>query len=205
MFYNFLNDKSLFVKTNSLLAWESYLGTSYTNEQWHKALRHTHSATKCTNLWELSYKVMQRWYLTPYRIAKFDSSTPSLCWRNCSQTGTIFHILWSCGRLAKFWSIILSIFHQVTGLHTQPSPSLAILNLGIEEIPPSLRKFTTHLFPAAKLVILRLWRATDPPEVKEVIRTFSIHHTYESMLANIEGKYADFHLQWQPWIEWYKA
>lgn len=102
-------------------------------------------------------------------------------------------------------STIFLMIHQVTGLHTQPSPSLAILNLDIEGIPPSLRKFTTHLFPAAKLVILRLWRATDPPEVKEVIRTFSIHHTYESMLANIEGKYADFHLQWQPWIEWYKA
>lgn len=188
-----------------MLAWERDLDISYTEEQWHKALPHIYLATKCTNLWELSHKVTQRWYLTPYRIAKFDPSTPSLCWRNCTQTGTLFHILWTCGRLAKFWSNIFAMFHQVTSLPIQFSPSLAILNLGIEDIPPPLRKFTTHLFLAAKLVILRLWRSPDLPEVEEVIRTLSIHHTYESMLANIEGKYAEFLLHWQPWITWYKT
>lgn len=53
LFYNFLNNKFILVKTNSMLAWERDFATSYTEEQWHKALQHTHSAIKCTNLWQL--------------------------------------------------------------------------------------------------------------------------------------------------------
>lgn len=93
------------------------------------------------------------------RIAKFISSTSLLCWKNCSQVGNIFHILWSCSKLDKFWTMIFTIFHQVTGLATglaiQPSPSLALLIIGIEDILPPPRHYTT-LFIVAKLVILRI-------------------------------------------------
>lgn len=92
-FYNFLNDKSIFVKTNSIFAWEKDLGEAFSENQWQKALQYIHSATKCTGLWELSHKITQQWYLTPHRIAKFDPSTSRLCWRNCAQVGAIFLIL----------------------------------------------------------------------------------------------------------------
>lgn len=162
----------------------------FLDEQWSKALQHVYSATKWTNLWELSHKVAQRWYLTPLRIArKFDSFISTLCWRNCTQAGTTYHILWDCSKLTNFWCCIFIILHQVTGLPIQLSPSLALLNIGIEDIPQILRQFTTHLFLAAKLVILRLWKSPTPPEVNEAMHTLFIHYTYESMLTSINGKY----------------
>lgn len=73
--YHFLYNKFILKKTNSILTWERDLNTSFSDEQWSKALQHAYSATKCTKLRELSHKVTQRQYLTTYRIAKFDSST----------------------------------------------------------------------------------------------------------------------------------
>lgn len=189
-----------------MLAWERDLNASFLDAQWSKALQCTYSSTKYTKLWELSHKVMQRWSLTPYRITKFNSSLSSLCWRNCMQVGTTFHILWSCRKLAKFWSKIFLILCQITGLPIQLSPSLALLNLGIEDIPPSLRQFTTHLFLAAKLSILRLWRSSPPPpDVSDTLRTLSTHYTYKSMLATLVGKCPNFNKQWQQWIDWHKT
>lgn len=82
-------------------------------------------------------------------------------------------------------------------------PSLALLNIGIEDLPPFFRQFTNHLFLAAKLVILRLWRSPDPPVVNKVIHTLSTHFTYENMLVSVAGKQIEFLNNWQPWIDWY--
>lgn len=202
LFSNFLNYKSILEKKNSRLAWERYLDTSYTEEQWHKVLQHIHSATKCTNLWELSHMITQRWYLKPYRLAKFDPSTPPTCWRNCGQPGTIFDILWNCKNLTSYWSHIFKILCQTTDIQIRTSPSLAFLNICIEDISPQYRQFTTHLFLAAKLVILRKWRSLNPPEVEEVLSTLSLHFTYEKMLASIRGHYDNFLLHWHRWITW---
>lgn len=102
-----------------MLAWERDFNTYFSDTRWYKALQYAYSSSKCTNLWELSHKVTQKWYLTPYRIAKFNPSISTECWRNCAQTGTIFHILWPCSELAKFWNKIFTILRQVTGLPIQ--------------------------------------------------------------------------------------
>lgn len=45
LFYNFLYDKSILKKTNSMLAWED-LNASFSKEEWSKALQNVYSATK---------------------------------------------------------------------------------------------------------------------------------------------------------------
>lgn len=205
LFYSFLHDKSNLEKTKSMLDFERDLTTTFSNNPWSKVLQYTYSTTKFTNIWELSHKITQRWYLTPYRIAKFSSSASPLCWRNCSHVGNIYHILWSCSKLAKFWTRIFAIFCQVTGLAIQPSPSLTLLKIGIEDIPQPLRQYTTHLFLAAKLTILRIWKSPNPRGVNYVIHTLSTHYTYESMLTSVSGKHVEFLNNWQPWLDWYKS
>lgn len=79
--------------------WEHDLGKTYTERQWHRALQSTYQATKCTAMWELTQNIVQRRYLTPDRIAKFDKHTFPNCWRNCGVTGTLLHILWECPQL----------------------------------------------------------------------------------------------------------
>lgn len=50
LFYNTLNNKMIFTKSSKIKAWEQNLYTSYTSEQWQKALHTTYAATKSVNL-----------------------------------------------------------------------------------------------------------------------------------------------------------
>lgn len=102
LFYNTLNNKNDFTKSTPIKAWERDIDTAYTTDQWQKTLHITCAATKCVNLWELTHKILLRWYETPYRISKFDPHTSSLCWRNCGCTGTLHHIVWTCPALHTF-------------------------------------------------------------------------------------------------------
>lgn len=77
---------------------------------------------------------------------------------------------------------------------------------------PRDRKYTTTFqethyppIPSCQIGNSQALGASYLPEIAGVIRTFAIHHTYEGMLANIAGKYAEFLRHWEPWMEWYKV
>lgn len=92
-FFNvFLHQKSIFTKTPSMRLWELDFSTSYSNDQWIKAMASTYKTTKSANLWELYQKLLLRWYLTPTRIVSFTPHAYPLCWRNCGNRGSIIHI-----------------------------------------------------------------------------------------------------------------
>lgn len=103
LFYNLLNRKDVFTKTSHIQAWKKDLSTKFSSEKWQTALRITYAATRSVNLRELTPKMLFRWYLMPYRIAKFSPHTPSTCWRNCEAVGTRHHKLWSCPAIATFF------------------------------------------------------------------------------------------------------
>lgn len=63
-------------------------------------------------------------------------------------------------------------------------PALALLSLGIDNFPASLRSTITHLLLAARLSIKRKWKDSRPPSVIEVIDLTNPHNTYERMLAS---------------------
>lgn len=65
-------------KSSDIKAWEQDLHTSYTSEQWQKVLHTTYAATKSVNLRKLTSKILLRWYLTPFRMSKFDIQTSPL-------------------------------------------------------------------------------------------------------------------------------
>lgn len=99
LFYLLLNNKDVFSKSSSMVAWEKEIGIEFTSDQWCKAYKVTYAATKCVNLWELTHKIALRWYLTPYRIAKFAPSSSALCRRKCGEVGTLFHTMWSINQI----------------------------------------------------------------------------------------------------------
>lgn len=103
LFYNFINQKSIYIKAPSMKTWELDLMSSFTPKQWQSSLTSTYTASKSANLWELSQKILLRWYLSPTRIAGLDPRTSLLCWIQCGHRGWLFHILWTCPLLSTFW------------------------------------------------------------------------------------------------------
>lgn len=92
LFYNLLQDKLALRKTTAIHKWETDLGTAHTVAQWQFAFTEIHKASHCIKHWDLTVKITNRCYYTPYRLAKFFPDHSPLCWRNCSNTGHLLHM-----------------------------------------------------------------------------------------------------------------
>lgn len=204
LFYKMLNNKEVYTKTSAMLAWERELGVSYTPDHWQKAPRMTYMATRSVNLWELTQKILLRWYLTPYRIAKFVLHSSTLCWRNCGQVGTLYHTLWSCRVITQYWKAVFHLLKQILKIHINVSPDLALLSLNIETIPTESRTIATHILLSAKLVLTRHWKKQTAPIIQEVISTTHTHAVYEMMFASTQNWLPVAERQWKTWMVWYK-
>ena len=55
---------------------------------------------------EIMLKFLQKWYLTPVRLAQFNKSNSQYCWRGCGEVGSFQHMWWHCAKIAVFWDII---------------------------------------------------------------------------------------------------
>ena len=205
LFYNLLNNKNIFIKTSNMDTWERDIGATFSDDQWQSALRSTFSATKSVNLWELSHKILVRWYLTPYRLSKFDPKISSLCWRNCGEVGTLHHTLWSCPSLNQLWVRIFNLISQFAGARIIPSAGAALLSLGLESVPFSSRTIITHLLLSTRLSIARHWRDADPPSMSEVVETTNTHVSYELMFAASQGRMVNMERKWFRWNRWYNS
>lgn len=118
LFYQILQDKISFTKSNSQFKWEWDLETSFTDDQWVAALNAPFKASKSASLWELSYKIAFRWYRTPHLLHMIDKSLSLLCWRDCGSHGTLIHILWSCNALSNYW---FNTFQLIQNVNTPKS------------------------------------------------------------------------------------
>lgn len=109
LFYNLLQDKGKFIKEAALKRWEQDLKVSFSDSQWTKAIHYNHSSSKCINYCELSQKLHHSWFLTPVQMHKFANIDDDKCWRGCSQTGSLPHIVWKCPHIHTFWNKVFTL------------------------------------------------------------------------------------------------
>lgn len=103
--------------------------------------------------------------------------------------GTLLHNLLACKSLAKSWIPILNTISEIIKIPVQPSPGLALLNVGIDYFPYQSRIVVTNTLLAARLVLMRHWKSSTPPSVQEVINTVHTLYTYETLFALSNGSY----------------
>lgn len=166
LLYNILHQKFLFTKTSPHIHWENDLGHTYTENQWQQAIQSIYKATKCSALWELTQKLSLRWYLTPSKLAAFSSKTPDTCWRCTTTKGDLFHIMWKCDHIQKYWVNIFRVLSDISAQDITPRPELALLNLNIDTMPHHVRHVTTHILLLDRLAITFHWTNSwtgEPP------------------------------------------
>lgn len=195
--------KLVFHKSKPFKDWEEDMQAHFSDQQWQSAFKSIFKATCCTSLWELSHKIYLRWYLTPQKIAKFQTLTSPTCWRGCQHTGTLLHTLWFCPAITNLWTdmehILQDIFHSPMTF----KPQLAILNLNTKSVPPSWRIVTTHILLVTRLLITRYWKSQMSPTITEVITLVQLHYTHESILSRGKPSHLKTSNLWFPWEQWY--
>lgn len=133
--------------------------------------------TLSSNLWDLTYKLNLRWYIIHAQIHTFNQSSLPLCWRKFGMTGNLYYSLWLCNNIASFWNDIFKLITVVTGITIPPSPELALLSIGIENIPRNMQCITIHILLAARLSMVRHWKSPDHISIYETIHQIHTHTT----------------------------
>lgn len=133
---------------------------------------------------------------------KFGNSFSPACWRKCGHTGSILHRVWSCNCLNKVWNTIFDIVSEITTQFLSPSPKLALLNLGINAIPPKFRHVNIHLLLVARITMTRHWKSDHNPPFIETIDIIQTHYMYEKTMASSSGSYKQSASRWHRWVYW---
>lgn len=148
-------------------------------------------------------KISLRWYFSPAIISRFNPQLPDCCWRLCGERGDLLHILWNCPKLLHYWSNVFQVISEMSQIQILPTPALAILSLGIDQLPYTLQHSIIQVLLYARLLLTRNWKNTAPPTITDVIDLTHLHCTYERTVASSSGRLNIFHNKWWPWISWY--
>lgn len=93
--------------------WEKDFLTSFT-EGWVRLRRFNLAFSGNVCIQKNILKLIQRWYLTPSRMAQMFSQGLGFCWRCQNPHADYMHNWWSCARIYTFWSIVNSKIEEIT-------------------------------------------------------------------------------------------
>lgn len=132
--------------------WEGELKQGFTTAQIKKLIDSTHSTSISSQVQEMSYKLLGRWYRTPVRLAQIYPTVDVRCWRECGKKGTFLHLWWSCPKIKVFWEAISPWVERLSSGPMELTP----LNFLFHGTPMSIgsykKSITPHLLNAAKLL-----------------------------------------------------
>lgn len=78
-------------------------------------------------------KIHLQCYLTPYTVSKFTGGISNLCWRGCSQVGTLGHMLWHRLNVRSFWNTVSRWFSRISSFFIRLKLMQAVLSLDVEK------------------------------------------------------------------------
>jgi hypothetical protein len=126
---------------------------------------------------EMQIKMTWRFYLIPIRMAKIKISGESRWWRECEESGTLFHCQWTSKLVNPLWK---SIWWFLRKLEIVLPEDPAIPLLGIYQIEvPYYKDTCSTIFIAAILIIARNWKQPRCPSTEEWIQKMWYIYTME--------------------------
>lgn len=128
--------------------------------QWSTAIFHAHHSSACANLWEQYQNLLTRWYFTPLCLAKAYESASPYCWRSCGWVGSVMHVFWSCSLLWSFWDDVFSLLSSIIRHQCLGTPELALLLIGIDNVPQKIRPLVSNILHTARLTIGQKWKSS---------------------------------------------
>lgn len=105
-----------------LNTWKSDIGTDISLEEWKSVYLKAHTQTVNTRLQLLQVNWSMRTYLTLVKLHSFDNNMPDT-WVNCGiEKGTLFHCLWECEEIQKFWREVTLAINSMVNITLNPDP-----------------------------------------------------------------------------------
>ena len=203
-FYDVLSSQ-LFTKNTNMLKWEKDLDQIFSPTQWIKAFQTISKSSSCIEHWDNAQKIINRWYLTPYKLSKIYPTASDICWKCNEQTGNLLHTLWSCKTLKSFWNSISSFIANLTGNLTKLTPTNALLGIDLDKYPTLYRTIVLHILIASRITVASLWKSADAPNLPMVITRLNTQAQLELLLAYKNDSIIPYRRKWKMWLTHPKA
>lgn len=181
------------------LIWQRDLGHEIEHDKWIKIVAECGRYMREARRKLTQYKVLQRFYYTPSRLYTMKLSNDYLCWKCRTEKGTFFHCIWECVLLRPLWVQVLRILSSWLGSEIPPRPELCLP--GDKTYLSNVSKCDFSVISVGTItacrIILRHWKTSDVPQVKEWANAMVETASYESMLSRLSDTQRDGEVS--PW------
>lgn len=65
--------------------------------------------------------------MTPVKLNEFNSAVPDVCINCDKEKGSIFHCLWQCSQIQKFWGEVKECMEEILGIQLLLEAKLFLL------------------------------------------------------------------------------
>lgn len=204
--YNLLISFSSENSTYKLRAWKENIQTDISKEEWEAACANAHSASINARLRIIQYKWLMRMYVTPIELNRYDPNIPDICTKCTEDRGTLFHCLWHCRIIIKFWEEIRVIIEKIVSKSISLDPKLFLLGLYPEKHNFSKyeKTFMDLSLLNAKKCIALLWKRTHQPSTSQWLKQMLSSLPLERITYILKAKQHVFEGMWRPFIEYVK-
>ena len=143
-----------------------------------------------------------RTYITPEKVNKFNPNVPDTCVKCQTHKGTLFHCIWECGKIQKFWKEVINIISQITSKPIPLCPRLCIL--GLYPINLILKKHEITLINIClihtKRLIAMYWKNVSCPNISHWLKELSSCLALEKLTYSLRNRLGEFYEIWSHFL-----
>lgn len=182
------------------IEWEKDVG-DISNTDWDEILENVKTSPKLSDRLTQLYIVHQA-YMTPKRLARFQSSQSPTCSYCTDGPSTFYHLIWECPTLQIYWTQVIKFLHDKMGSPVVLDPKLCILGLLPDTDIDKFHATFIHktLFMARK-VIARVWMQSTAPALSIWKRDINNTLPYKKLIYTHRGCTQKYLKIWDRWFE----
>lgn len=178
--------------------WSEDLQERVLDGEWSQICSKVQSLSINSRLKLIQYKWIMRTYITPVKLNKFNPVIPDTCVKCQTHKGTLFHCIWECEKMQRFWKEVTHIISQIISKPIPVSPKFCILGLYPENL--SLKSHEIKLINLclvhSKRLISVYWKNTSCPPISHWLRELSLCLALEKLTYSIKHRLGEFYEIW---------
>lgn len=90
------------VQDRMRIFWAHDLGVQITPQDWVRIVQFNQSFSVNVGIKDNRYKLLNRWYYTPSKLAEMYENTSDVCWRCGNRGANFWHVWWQCSSTKRF-------------------------------------------------------------------------------------------------------
>ena len=178
--------------------WERDLGVSISDEEWDGILGNGRKLSRELRTRLIQFKIINRIYWTPSRLFRIGLNENSNCWKCQDVDGSLFHMLWGCTNVQRYWSSIKDKLKSIIDFDIPFCPRLFILGdpsiLG--GVSPPIAEWIQTALMLGRRLLIREWKASSAPAVSLWFSTLGQVAAYERLSYRLLDRMDKYDQKW---------